>query len=276
MAEQWACARCSTENPSWAITCSNCGMLRPDLSVAPPPSQAPADAQPAAPVTATTTVAPVPDATPAAQPATSPASANTPMRSPSPAASGVAAAVGSGVPAANATLATTTPRPAPAPTARRLPIRLILIGAFLLVPIVAGAISNASRSGSGEINKSGDLNASDLRAGDCFDLKDKNANQIGDVHAVPCTSEHQYETFFTGSMPAGTFPTESAMDDWISGNCEPAYETYVGTAYQDSHLEVYILTPSSDAWNNGDRSVQCSVYDPNHERLTQSLKDAAR
>jgi len=93
---------------------------------------------------------------------------------------------------------------------------------------------------------------------------------------VPCTSEHQYETFFTGSMPAGTFPTEAAMDDWISGNCDPAYEAYVGTAYQDSHLELYILTPSSDAWNNGDRTIQCSVYDPNQERLTQSLKGAAR
>jgi hypothetical protein len=276
MAEQWACARCSTENPSWAITCSNCGMLRADLSVASPPSQPPADEPPMAPPAPTTTVASIPDGTPAAPPAATPAMPNQSMWSPAAPGAGGPAPAASGVPAANAALATAIPQPAPARTARRIPVRLLLIGAFILVPIVAGAISNASRSGSGEINKSGDLNASDLRAGDCFDLKDQGAKEIGDVHAVPCTSEHQYETFFTGSMPAGTFPTQAAMDAWISGNCEPAYKTYIGTAYQDSHLEVYILTPSSDAWNNGDRSVQCSVYDPKQERLTQSLKGAAR
>ena len=269
MAEQWACARCSTENPSWAITCSNCGMLRPDLSVAPPPIEPRPDDPQLAPPATTTTSGSVPDAAPATPPAAAvDSSPDAPMWSPSTA--------GSGVPPANATLATTVPRPATASIGRRTPIRLILVGAFLLVPIVAGAISNASRSGSGEINKSGDLNASDLRAGDCFNLKDESAKEIGDVHAVPCTTEHKYETFFTGSMPAGTFPADAAMDDWISGHCEPAYETYIGTSYQDSHLEVYILTPSADAWNNGDRSVQCSVYDPNDERLTQSLKDAAR
>ena len=240
-------------------------MLRPDLSVAPQPSEPPAEARPAPLPTVATVASPPASAT------------ETPVVSAA-ARDATAWSAGSGVRAANSSLAATIPGPVPVPTRRRLPLRWILVGAFFLVPAIAGSIANSnwSRASTGEIAEGGDLFAADLRAGDCFDLKDPKAEQIDDVHAVPCTAEHEYETFFTGSMPAGTFPTQAATDAWISGNCEPAYKTYIGTAYQDSHLEVYILTPSSDAWNNGDRSVQCSVYDPSHERLTQSLKGAAR
>jgi hypothetical protein len=244
-------------------------MLRPDLSVAPPPSEPPAEDL-TAPLPAVTTVASLPVSAPGTPASNSPdapapASPDAPMWP-----------AGSAVPAADSTLAATIPQPAPVPIWRRIPLVWILVGAFLLVPAITGVIANAGRASSGEIAKGGDLFASDLRAGDCFDLKDPTAKEIGDVHAVPCTTEHKYETFFTGSMPAGSFPTQAALDDWITGQCDPAYEKYVGMAYQDSHLEVYILTPSPEAWTNGDRLVQCSVYDPNHGRLTQSLKGAAR
>lgn len=267
MAERWACARCSSENDPWAITCSNCGVLRPDLSVAPPPSEPPAEDRPAPPSTVTT-VASLPASAPDTQLAPAPAARNAPMWS--------AAPPGSAVPAADSTLATTIPRPAPVPIWRRIPLQWILVGAFLLVPAIAGVIANASRASSGEIVKGGDLFASDLRLGDCFDLKDPKAKQIGDVHAVPCTSEHEYETVFTGSMPAGSFPSDATMEDWITGHCEPAFEAYVGVAYEDSRLEAFNLTPSREAWDDGDRSIQCSVSDPGIHRLTESLKGSAR
>jgi hypothetical protein len=162
------------------------------------------------------------------------------------------------------------------PIWRRIPLGWFLVGAFLLVPAITGAIANASRASGGEIDKGGDLFASDLRAGDCFDLKDPKAKEIGDVHAVPCTSEHEYETFFTGSMPAGSFPTEAALDDWVIGHCDPAFKAYVGIAYDDSRLEAFNLTPSREAWDAGDRSIQCSVSDPGTHRLTESLKGSKR
>jgi putative regulator of septum formation len=267
MAERWACPRCSNENESWAITCSKCGMLRQDLSIRPPPIESPGQDQPVSP-SSITTVASVPDATPTPQAATAPASRTGPMFSPSPAASGV--------PAADATLAATIPRPAPVPIRRRIPLQWVLVGAFLLVPAISGLIANASRAPGGEIVKGGDLNASALRVGDCFDLKDPKANEIGDVHAVPCTAEHEYETYFTGAMPAGTFPTEAAMNDWITGHCEPAFRTYVGVAYEQSRLEDFNFTPSREAWDGGDRSIQCNVSDPTIHRLTESLKGSDR
>jgi hypothetical protein len=189
-----------------------------------------------------------------------------------------AAPAGSGVRAADSSLATTIPGPVPVPTRRRLALRWVLVGAFLLLPAIAGFIanSNSSRASSGEIAEGGDLFAAELRAGDCFDLKDPNAEQVGDVHAVPCTSEHQYETFFAGSMPAESFPTEAAIDDWIAGHCDPAFQAYIGVAYEKSGLEAFNLTPSREAWDAGDRSIQCSVSDPGTHRLTGSLKGSKR
>jgi hypothetical protein len=267
MADRWGCPRCSNENESWAITCSNCGALRPDLSVGTPPIESSlADRPVESPSTTTVSNR---DATPTPPPSTEPASRTAPMWSP-------ATTSGSGVPAANASLATTVARPAPARTGRRFPLRWILVGLFLLAPAISGAITNAGRTSGGAIDKGGDLSASDLRAGDCFDLKDQNAETIDDVHAVPCTTEHQYETFFSGSMPAGSYPTDAAMDDWITGQCDPAFKAYVGVAYENSHLDVFNLTPTKEAWNAGDRSIQCDVTDPNQHRLTESLKGSNR
>jgi hypothetical protein len=239
-------------------------MLRPDLSVAPPPSEPPAEDGPA-PLPTATPVASLPTSASDTQLAQAPAARDAPMWP-----------AGSAVPAADSTLATTIPAPAPVPTRRRLPLGWLLVGAFLLVPAIVGLIANAGRASSGEIDKGGDLFASDLRVGDCFDLKDPEAKEIGDVHAVPCTTEHEYETFFTGAMPTGSFPTEATMDDWVTGHCEPAFEAYVGVAYEDSRLEAFNLTPSREAWDAGDRSIQCSVSDPAIHRLKESLKGSER
>jgi len=244
-------------------------MLRPDLSVAPQASEPPAEDRPALPPTVATVASP-PAAVPDTQAVQAPAAGAATTWSAAPA--------GSGVRAADSSLAATIPGPVPVPSRRRLPLRWVLVGAFLLVPAIAGWIanSNSGRASTGEITEGGDLFAADLRAGDCFDLKDPKAEQVGDVHAVPCTSEHEYETFFTGSMPAGSFPTDAAMDDWIQGNCEPAFEAYVGVAYEKSRLEAFNLTPSAEAWDAGDRSIQCSVSDPGTHRLTESLKGSKR
>ncbi len=52
----------------------------------------------------------------------------------------------------------------------------------------------------------------DLRVGDCFDLNDPTADQIEDVKAVPCTTEHEFEVFYVGAMGKGGYPTDAASE----------------------------------------------------------------
>ena len=44
-----------------------------------------------------------------------------------------------------------------------------------------------------------------------YDLKNPSEEVVDDVTAVPCTTEHEYETFFVGSMPGGAYPTDDSL-----------------------------------------------------------------
>ena len=155
---------------------------------------------------------------------------------------------------------------------RRIPAGLLIAGALVLVGAVAGLYFNASRSATGEIDKSGDLSVVDLRVGDCFDDKDPSADQIGDVKAVPCTTEHEFEVFYVGAMGDGSYPTDDAFETYVTQNCDPAFGAYIGKAYDDSDLDIFYLTPTDDSWRLGDRTVKCAAYHPNNSRLTRPLR----
>ena len=255
MAKDWTCPRCSTKNDEAAYNCSNCRLIRgsvvvPATMAAPPPS-----AQPSAPPDAATWEAQADaasDGAPVADPPTDAA-----------AASGWVAAESS-APAA------------PKPFWRRIPLSFLLWGVLILGGSIAGVVFNAARDDGGDITKAGDLKISDLRVGDCFDVKDPAAEVIEDVKAVPCLQEHEYEMFLIGSMAAGSYPSDAAFSTFVETECLPAFATYVGLEYEASELDVFYVVPSSDSWGDGDRAVQCSIYHPRIHRLTGSQKGSAR
>jgi hypothetical protein len=166
--------------------------------------------------------------------------------------------------------------PARRPLWRRIPLGLIVFGVLIVGGAVVSFVTNASRSGTGDITKSGDLTANDLRVGDCWDVKDPNADAVDNVTARPCGEAHEYEVFYIASMAEGDYPTEDAFTSYVGDTCVPAFQTYVGTSYDDSSLEISWLYPGSDGWAAGDRTIECSVYDPNDNRLTASLASSRR
>jgi hypothetical protein len=162
------------------------------------------------------------------------------------------------------------------PLWRRIPLGWLLFLGLIAFGAVSSWYFSAGRSDSGEITKSGDLAVNELRVGDCFDLKDPDAEVLEDVSARPCTEEHQYETFFVGSMADGGYPTDAAFEAYVTANCDPAFEAYVGRAFEDSQLAIGWVGPSLPGWNDGDRSVQCVLDDPGSPRLTASMKGSNR
>ena len=254
MTEGWTCSRCSTENAASRFGCSNCGLLRHDASIAGSTAGAGSPDPLTEDLTADRTVE-------VAQPTASVGgAAEDPIWSEPVAAWG---------PADDDDGEVASPS---LPIWRRLPVGWLLVAALIGGGAVAGWYFNASRSSSGEITKTGDMTAVDLRVGDCFDLKNPTADEVEDVTAGPCTSAHEFEMFYVGSMPAGDFPADAVFETYVTDNCYPAFGTYIGKAYDDSELEMYWLAPTESAWRAGDRSVQCAAYHPLVDSQTVSLK----
>jgi hypothetical protein len=262
--EAWSCPRCSSTNFASSQACWNCGQTRP-AEPAQPAVEVPIadsaadDAARAGEAYPYTPPGPTTDPTAGTPPWQAAASTEGDAESP----------VSGWVPAAEYQ---PPPPPGSVPFWRRIPIGWLIVLVVIGGGAVVGWYFAADRGSGGEITKAGDLEAKDLRVGDCFDLKDPASDEVGDVTAVPCTDEHEFELFFAASLPEGEFPGDPAFKTYVQANCFPAFATFVGTPYDDSELDVYWLQPTDDGWRDGDRSVQCAVYHPRIHRLKESLK----
>jgi hypothetical protein len=266
MARGWKCPRCSTQNGEGVINCAKCGLIHggvyvpstyatPELTGSPePPTRAETPPEPPH-VTAEPNVLP-------------------------PAALGVGAPLPPTAEAGQPSAAWVPPYPIAPPRSRplwrRIPLGLVVFGVLIVGGAVAGFITNASRSSTGDITKSGDMSSNDLRVGDCWDMKDPSSDKIDNVTAKPCGEAHEYEVFFIGSMAEGTYPSDDQFTGYVQDNCVPAFGTYVGQTYDSSDLDISWLSPMSEGWAAGDRTVECSVYDPNNSELTASMKATGR
>jgi hypothetical protein len=151
-------------------------------------------------------------------------------------------------------------------------------GWLAVVAVIAGVgwYFSAGRGEGGEITRSGDLDITELRAGDCFDLQDRQEQVIEEVDAKVCSEPHQFEMMFVGNMPDGGFPADDVMTDYTLANCLPAFETYVGVPYEESRYDLFQFAPTEDGWNNGDHAMQCALFDTVDDELTMSLRGANR
>jgi len=261
MASEWKCLRCSTKNSEGAFSCSSCGLLRGSAVPAPFLSE---------PST--------PDAPERATPAVEPHEAVEPHGAVEP--RGTVDEPETATPEISRLGSNAQDgwiQPEPTASWRRIVPIVVGIGIALVVA-GAGWYFGAGRSSSGDIERGGDLAASELRVGDCFDLKDPAAEETEDVTALPCAQEHEYETFFVGVLAEGPYPADpdETFTSYVEDSCVPAFEPYVGKTYADSELEIFWFYPTSDGWASGDRSIQCAVYHPRIHRLTESLKGSDR
>jgi hypothetical protein len=152
----------------------------------------------------------------------------------------------------------------------------IVIGVVVIVGWISSEVFSAGRAPTGEIDRSGDMFASELRIGDCFDFKDPDSESVDTVASVPCSQPHAYEVSHVAIMPEGTFPGVSTIDAFAEGACFDSFDAYIGRSFVASALGVSWFYPSEDAWAAGDRSIQCFVFDPRNDSLAQSVKGSGR
>ena len=110
------------------------------------------------------------------------------------------------------------------------------------------------------------VDASQLRAGDCFD---DGADVVGqedyltELNVVPCEQTHQGEVYAVKKLPDGDFPADAELEPVAEEFCIAEFEPYVGQAFERSLLEATYLVPSEESWNFGnDRDIACVLTGP--------------
>ncbi len=151
---------------------------------------------------------------------------------------------------------------------------------FWWVPAIAiglliGYASSARRGDDGALTSQGSVGVAELRIGDCFNADD--AEELADVEGVPCSMAHEYEVFALATYEGdGAYPPDSALEGIFYQVCEPKFEPYVGTPWQESEIYGSMISPSEESWGSGDRSFVCVLFDPDNTALTESLAGADR
>jgi hypothetical protein len=248
MAKQWKCARCGTKNLETTLTCSTCRMIRGAVVVKTSRDDA------------TTWQPPNTPSTPAWPPARSepvgtlPASMQT-----------------------NAPVQTYWTPPGEG-TQGRSRMRLLIPALFLAIGVVGAALAviSASPQAPAGVSPATELQALNVNVGDCLDIANITEEEVTGISARPCNREHEYEVIFTGTMDGVGYPSDDALGEYFDGHCVPAFEVYIGEAWESSPLDIFWLTPNREGWRQGDRSIQCLVHHPTVKRLTMSLKGIGR
>jgi hypothetical protein len=134
----------------------------------------------------------------------------------------------------------------------------------VLVVILAGvlyAVRNSQDAGA-------------LAIGTCFDVP--SADDFSTVEKHECTEAHDAEVIHVGELTGDSYPITLTLDNYIGDMCVPAAETYTGRAAETiEDPELGYFSPTRDAWDDGERTITCYLYDVNEAKLTKSVKAGA-
>ena len=98
------------------------------------------------------------------------------------------------------------------------------------------------------------------------------------VETVECTEPHESEVYALFEYTeTDVYPGDAAMSEYAGEVCIPAFEGYVGVAYDNSEIFASTGYPSTETWDNGDREIVCSLNDETGgPTLVGSMKGANR
>lgn len=103
--------------------------------------------------------------------------------------------------------------------------------------------------------------AQPAEVGDCIQIGEiAEGGEVDGVPTVDCGEAHDGQVVHIFDLPDGEFPSNEEVLAAVDENCREGFKTFVGTAFDESTLELNWLSPLEEGWEKGDRSVQCVAY----------------
>lgn len=97
--------------------------------------------------------------------------------------------------------------------------------------------------------------ATNVATGDCL-AEIPDASRVLRVKTVPCDQPHKGEVFAVLALPDGDFPGDTAVLKYTD-KCAPALAQRAPQATNDRDFTLFVLYPTADSWQHGDRTVTC-------------------
>lgn len=141
----------------------------------------------------------------------------------------------------------------------------------------AGAFDdNTVRDDSGAIVESGGLGAFAIQIGDCFNIP-ADTDIVMSLEAVPCGQPHDAEAFFSFDLADTAWPGDDTVGEDAWFGCYEPFGAYVGTVWDDSAHDYWMLQPTMESWQElDDREVTCALTSFDGSKLTGSMKASRR
>ena len=112
--------------------------------------------------------------------------------------------------------------------------------------------------------------STNLKVGQCIQVPD--GSTVYDVELRDCSKEHTGEVYYILTLTQDTLPSRAEIEKLTSDTCDDNFEAYVGSATNETELDVTAMFPTKNSWDKGDRDIVCIVIPAEGKTLTQSVK----
>jgi hypothetical protein len=101
----------------------------------------------------------------------------------------------------------------------------------------------------------------ELAPGDCVE-EPLEPGEIDEITVITCREPHAYEIFAAFPVEAAVWPGDADVEDIAVEGCgERLDDALARYGVVDDALDLWVLYPTKDSWDWGDRSVTCGIYD---------------
>lgn len=115
----------------------------------------------------------------------------------------------------------------------------------------------------------------ELAVGDCVDQTKLEDGDVSTDPLVACDQPHDLEVFASLTLDDGDYPAVETLVTFGAKECASEFTEFVGLDFGISALDFQYYYPTESSWANGDRGVDCVVFDPT-QKTTGSLADVKR
>ncbi|UGQ13136.1 septum formation family protein [Yinghuangia sp. ASG 101] len=125
--------------------------------------------------------------------------------------------------------------------------------------------STATPSPGGTASLPDEVDAVDLKAGECIDISSSK------ISKKSCSVPHDAQVAGVGTISDSLDPESTAFEDANDTDCEQMASKIINRQSNPDNFGMTWYAPTPDSWEAGDRTLQCMIIRQDKTKLTEKL-----